>query len=294
MPPPPRTKPGRSAPPPLPRRAASTARARGSVPRKPLRKPPRVEFLADELVEYDVDEVLADEFVLDDVSTDTSTDASVGFAGPSDAPPPYPAALKAASVIGSRPPQTRAGRRGRRPLVLGAITATLAVVVGLVAVGGTTKTRTMTSSGSSEAEVVVATAAPAAAPSPPAPPAEVSVALSSSDVPVSYSPSASPSVTAATAVAGVTETVQAADVRSAGAVDLKQRAQKALEKGKLTDAINLGQQAVDADPTDAESWLILGATYLQKARYKDARRCFTSCVEKATQGDVKECKALSR
>jgi Flp pilus assembly protein TadD len=76
--------------------------------------------------------------------------------------------------------------------------------------------------------------------------------------------------------------------------DLKHRAQQSLEKGKLAAALDLGQQAVEADPTDAESWLILGATYLQRGKYKEARRCFASCVDQATQGPVSECKALLR
>lgn len=243
-------------------------RARGLL----HRKPPRVEFLPDELVEYDVDEVLPDEFVLDDVSTDSS----VGFAGPSDAPPPYPATLQ--TFTGSWPPEARARSRGKRTVRLAWAAAGLAGFCGLVVVARTTlfaaPSKTTTTTASDPSEVSSATT----------PPAETSTAPSASNLPVWSS----------VAAADATDAASASNTSAGDAVDIKHRAQQALEKGKLTDALDLGQQAVDADPTDAESWLILGATYLQRGKYKDARRCFASCVDQATQGDVSECKALLR
>jgi cytochrome c-type biogenesis protein CcmH/NrfG len=103
-----------------------------------------------------------------------------------------------------------------------------------------------------------------------------------------------PAAASASATAPAASDPSLSQSAAAEAVDLKQRAQQALEKAKLKEALDLGQQAVDADPTDAESWLILGATYLQRGKYKDARRCFASCVDQATQGPVSECKALLR
>jgi Flp pilus assembly protein TadD len=78
------------------------------------------------------------------------------------------------------------------------------------------------------------------------------------------------------------------------ALALKHEAQEALEHSKVSLALEVGRRAVDADPTDAETWLILGAAYIQRGRYTEARGCFKSCVEQATQGPRSECKALLR
>jgi Flp pilus assembly protein TadD len=77
-------------------------------------------------------------------------------------------------------------------------------------------------------------------------------------------------------------------------MDTKEAAQAALEHGKVPLAIELGERSVSLDPTDAEAWLVLGAAYLQRGASKDARRCFSSCVEQATHGGQRECAALLR
>jgi tetratricopeptide (TPR) repeat protein len=78
------------------------------------------------------------------------------------------------------------------------------------------------------------------------------------------------------------------------AFEKKRASQQALEKGKLVLSIELGERAVELDPTDADSWLILGAAYLQRGDIKNARRCFSSCVGQATSGQRKECAAMLR
>lgn len=278
MPPPPRPKPTRSAPPPLPRGAASTMRARGSPHRKPL----RVEFLPDELVEHDVGEFVPDEFVLDDVATDSS----VGFAAPSDAPPPHPATQQ--PFTRSWRPQARATGRAKGSVRLGWIATALASVFGLVAIARLNSVAA-THSGAPPSRAMIP---------PPAAPSDTTTTHDPSKVTMPTSPSA---MSAAPASSGLSVSPSAAaegpaasSPSAADGVDLKHRAQQALEKGRLTAALDLGQQAVEADPTDAESWLILGATYLQRGKPKEARRCFASCVDQATQGPVSECKALLR
>jgi hypothetical protein len=72
----------------------------------------------------------------------------------------------------------------------------------------------------------------------------------------------------------------------------KQTAQRALERSDPTEAITLAERSVALDPTDAESWLILGAAYLQRGQASDARRCFTTCAKTATRGPRAECAAL--
>jgi Flp pilus assembly protein TadD len=59
-------------------------------------------------------------------------------------------------------------------------------------------------------------------------------------------------------------------------------------------SIELGERAVQLDPTDADSWLVLGAAYMQRGDNKNARRCFSSCVKEATSGARRECAAMLR
>jgi hypothetical protein len=78
------------------------------------------------------------------------------------------------------------------------------------------------------------------------------------------------------------------------ALEKKRASQQALEKGKLSLSIELGERAVALDPTDGDSWLILGAAYMQRRDIENARRCFSSCVTQATSGQRKECAAMLR
>jgi tetratricopeptide repeat protein len=72
----------------------------------------------------------------------------------------------------------------------------------------------------------------------------------------------------------------------------KKVSQHALEVGKVKDSIEAGERAVALDPTDAESWLILGAAYQQAGKQADARRCFKSCLQLGTHGPKGECAAM--
>ena len=75
---------------------------------------------------------------------------------------------------------------------------------------------------------------------------------------------------------------------------LKRACQRALDSGKLAQAIENGEASVAADPTDGEAWLLLGAAYDQKGRAADARTAYQSCVQKGKRGPVGECAALLR
>ncbi len=79
---------------------------------------------------------------------------------------------------------------------------------------------------------------------------------------------------------------------SAESVALAALAQKALEKGKLGDAIDAGEQATTLDPGDARAWLVLGGAYQERGDMQNARRCYSACVQHATRGPVNECRAL--
>jgi Flp pilus assembly protein TadD len=72
----------------------------------------------------------------------------------------------------------------------------------------------------------------------------------------------------------------------------KKESQHALEVGKTSQSIEAGERAVSLDPTDAESWLILGAAYQQAGKLADAKRCFKSCLTLGTHGPKGECAAF--
>ncbi|HLK35127.1 MAG TPA: hypothetical protein VKU41_00155 [Polyangiaceae bacterium] len=74
----------------------------------------------------------------------------------------------------------------------------------------------------------------------------------------------------------------------------KPEARAALEHGRLGAAIEAGERSVAADPGDCEAWLILGAAYQQKGDWKDARRCYKSCVDEGVRGPKDECAAMLR
>jgi len=241
----------------------SGTRATGT-PRR-LSKPPVPELLADEFVEDDLDELPPEDLIAEDVPSESA----VVFAGPSDPPPgpavwPSPATTSATATPVATVWRRRLPMGGQRLLTMGC-----GAIVGALAVAITVRSRAPV-----PAHVEPqASAPPAIEPqvsSPPAPP---------------------PSVATAAAAASVAASSPA---ESAAATNAKHAAQKALERGQVARAITLGEQSVVLDPTDAEGWLILGAAYLQKGAFKDAHRCFGSCVKLATHGARSECAALSR
>jgi tetratricopeptide (TPR) repeat protein len=99
-----------------------------------------------------------------------------------------------------------------------------------------------------------------------------------------------PSASAAVPVALPTD--MSPDAAAAAALPLAKFAQLSLERGKLADAIDAGEQATALDPTDARSWLVLGGAYQDRGDMQKARRCYNSCVGHATRGPVNECRAL--
>src|SRR5262249_22297995 len=62
---------------------------------------------------------------------------------------------------------------------------------------------------------------------------------------------------------------------------VKQQALHAFERGDVATALAAGQRATVLDPTDAESWLVLGAAQQQRGQDSQARRTFRECVKQA-------------
>ena len=74
----------------------------------------------------------------------------------------------------------------------------------------------------------------------------------------------------------------------------KKAAQRALEGGKVASAIEHATASVTADETDAEAWLLLGASYQEKGQIAKARESFQSCMKLAKRGPKGECAAMLR
>lgn len=74
----------------------------------------------------------------------------------------------------------------------------------------------------------------------------------------------------------------------------KRAAQRSLESGKVGDAIEHASASVKADETDAEAWLLLGASYQEKGQLAKAREAFVSCTKVSTHGPKGECAAMLR
>jgi hypothetical protein len=261
-----------------------------------MRKPPHVEFLPDDLVEVDAEEFLPDEFVVEEVTEE----ANVGFVGPSDAPPPPGGSLAppplavvlvpSANGLGGSP-----GGRRLRSVRVGWAAAAMVACFGLFATVRLLELSTARHANSAsepgpaeprhqDPPLPEQSGQPSPAPPPPPLPPPPELALPAAAPAASVQSSPPPA-----AAAPGTGVADASD-----AVALKREAQQALEHSKVSLAIEVGQRAVEADPADAETWLILGAAYLQRGHYKEARGCFRSCLEQATEGPRSECKALLR
>jgi hypothetical protein len=71
-------------------------------------------------------------------------------------------------------------------------------------------------------------------------------------------------------------------------------AQSALERGRVTEAIALGERATELAPANSYAWLILGASQEAHRDRASARRSYVACVKATTGGAQPECSALLR
>jgi tetratricopeptide (TPR) repeat protein len=74
----------------------------------------------------------------------------------------------------------------------------------------------------------------------------------------------------------------------------KNRVLLAIEQGRYSQAITLGRTAIDADPADAEIYLLLGTALQETGQWKRAAQVFSECSGKAKRGPVGECMSLTR
>jgi Flp pilus assembly protein TadD len=97
------------------------------------------------------------------------------------------------------------------------------------------------------------------------------VPAAAEDVPVETQPSAA---------APAAQALSKADVR------------RLIERGHMRDGIAAARATIDADPSDAETYLLLGAALQELGQWKESMAVFGRCVEQATKGPKGECRAL--
>jgi hypothetical protein len=141
----------------------------------------------------------------------------------------------------------------------------------------------------------------AAAPSPTSDPAASPTACSSSSAaspppepiaqltppPATDSPTAAP--TAPTEIAPA-ETAASAEPRAPA--PSKSDVRRLIERGKIRDGVTAARATLEADPSDAETYLLLGAALQELGQWKESMVVFGQCVEQATVGPKSECRAL--
>ena len=123
---------------------------------------------------------------------------------------------------------------------------------------------------------------------------EVASNEASAEVEAGLGAEAAPAVDAE--VAEDAQAVAEAGLPEAGAEDVPKSliitAQKALERGKNDDAIEMATRYTRAYPKEAFGWLILGAAYDQAGKRGEARNVYRQCAKVAKGAYVGECTAL--
>ena len=133
-------------------------------------------------------------------------------------------------------------------------------------------------------------------------PHDVEAAITSArgtSAPAASAPAASPIAAAQidsnaspNAAPGASVAVDATPAKSAA--EEKKSTRIALERGKLKDAIAAGERSIALDPTDGETWLLLGAAYQDSGKSLDARRCVVECAKQGKRGPINECRMMLR
>jgi hypothetical protein len=81
---------------------------------------------------------------------------------------------------------------------------------------------------------------------------------------------------------------------SAPRANTKMDARRFLAAGKLKEAVSAARAALAAEPTDAETYLLLGAALQDTGHWEESMIVFASCVQNAKRGPLGDCRALSR
>jgi Flp pilus assembly protein TadD len=65
-----------------------------------------------------------------------------------------------------------------------------------------------------------------------------------------------------------------------------------MQRGQMRDAIAAARDALASDPSDAETYLLLGAALQETGQWRESAAVFTQCVAEAKKGPKNECRAL--
>ncbi|MGD0676042.1 MAG: hypothetical protein ABSC94_11515 [Polyangiaceae bacterium] len=84
------------------------------------------------------------------------------------------------------------------------------------------------------------------------------------------------------------------ELRAEEAKRARESSRAALERGHVGQAVAAGERSVALDATDAEAWLILGASYQEKGDLQNARRCYRTCVQARGESSRSECIRMLR
>jgi tetratricopeptide (TPR) repeat protein len=76
------------------------------------------------------------------------------------------------------------------------------------------------------------------------------------------------------------------------AKDLVAEAQTLLNRQSFGHAADVARRATQADPTNAEAWLMLGGAYEALGSKEKARSAYRKCAEQAKGSGARECRAL--
>jgi tetratricopeptide (TPR) repeat protein len=68
----------------------------------------------------------------------------------------------------------------------------------------------------------------------------------------------------------------------------------ALNRGRNKDAAAYAERAVEADPTNSEGWIVLGAARFQLGDHRGAREAYRRCVDVGRGSYVVECRRMLR
>jgi cytochrome c-type biogenesis protein CcmH/NrfG len=72
------------------------------------------------------------------------------------------------------------------------------------------------------------------------------------------------------------------------------QANHALRRGATERALALARQAVAANPSDADAWLILGAACQSAGDSAGAHDAYNNCLQRAHTANISECRLLAR
>jgi DNA-binding response OmpR family regulator len=224
-------------------------------------------------------------------------------------PPTVPWTREASSSDAPEPDLAPAGvptrdtRSLRRVVIAGvSAAAALAVLAALSAMRARAGDEAPRRQSASEAPDAVAKAVPAAPPAATVGPVATTPAESSATVGDTDTPAASGSEGVAGAMALAAPSTTAGDPHEK-ALDVKTElharsplvrdAERALLQGQTAKALALAQQAVAANPSDAEGWLTLAAVKKALGDLAGARATYQQCISNALTAGVVNCRVLA-